>query len=564
MSGDIAATEKTPQQEESSLLRAGAVMALGTMVSRVTGFGKSVVLVWAIGTTFFADTFNLANTVPNSLYFLIAGGALNAVFVPQLVRAMKNDPDGGQAFGQRLLTLATTILLGMSVVAVLCAPLLIRAYSGSDMTSPANRPYFDLAVAFAWYTLPQIFFFGLYVILGQILNARGRFGPMMWAPILNNLVAIAVYVSFIVVSDADTPQEITGGEIALLGLGATLGIAVQALCLLPVLRRAGFKLRPRFDFRGGGIGKSSKLALWTIGFVLVNQVWFVVATRLTTGVSTEALAKFGDESAYGLTPYLNAYQILMLPHAVITVSIVAALLPRMSRSAADGDHRRVRADLSYGLRVTAAAIIPASVAFLALGPDLTGTLYFFLDSGGGDAHARFVGYVLMGFALGLVGFSSHHIVLRGFYAYEDTRTPVFVQMGLVLAGIACAVTAYFVLPVQWKTVGIAAAYGISYWVGFFISLTVLRRRLGGVDGRHLLSTYLRAGAAALIPGVVAYGLSRLLTTAFGDGLLVEVIALLSGGVILLGGYLLLARVFRIREISELLGLVRGRLGRSAA
>ena len=323
------------------------------------------------------------------------------------------------AFAQRLLTLAALVLATMSVVAVVCVPLLVRAYSGAAMNAPANRPYFDLAVAFAWYCLPQIFFYGLYVILGQMLNARGRFGPMMWSPILNNVVSIAVFVAFIVISNADSPQEITTAQILLLGLGSTLGIAVQALCLLPVLRSAGFRLRPRFDFRGGGIGKSGRLAIWTIGFVLVNQVWFIVATRLTTAVSAQALAKFGHDSGYGLTPYLNAYLILMLPHAVITVSIVAALLPRMSRSAAEGDNGAVRADLSYGLRLTAVAIIPASVAFLALGADLTTALFFFLH-GGGDTSARFMGYVLMGFALGLIGFSSHHIVLRG---STPSRTP---------------------------------------------------------------------------------------------------------------------------------------------
>ncbi|MET9019334.1 murein biosynthesis integral membrane protein MurJ [Actinopolymorpha sp. NPDC004070] len=565
MNGDVAVPQKKEprKEQQTSLLRASAVMAAGTVVSRVTGFVRSLVLVWALGTAFFADTFNLANTIPNSLYILIAGGALNAVFVPQLVRAMKNDPDGGVAFAQRLLTLAALVLAAMSVVAVVCAPLLVRAYSGAAMNAPANRPYFDLAVAFAWYCLPQIFFYGLYVILGQMLNARGRFGPMMWSPILNNIVSIVVFVAFIVISDADSPQEITTAQILLLGLGSTLGIAVQALCLLPVLRSAGFRLRPRFDFRGGGIGKSGKLAIWTIGFVLVNQVWFIVATRLTTAVSAQALTKFGHDSGYGLTPYLNAYLILMLPHAVITVSIVAALLPRMSRSAAEGDDGAVRDDLSYGLRLTAVAIIPASVAFLALGADMTSALFFFLH-GDADTSARFMGYVLMGFALGLIGFSSHHIVLRGFYAYEDTRTPVFVQIGVVAVGIVCAVIAYTVLPVQWKTVGIAASYGLGYWIGFLGSLVVLRRRMGGVDGRRLFSTYARAGGAALIPGALAYALARLVTAGLGESPLVELLAVAVGGVVLLGGYLVLARLFAVREIAELLGLLRARLGRSAA
>ncbi|WP_020574635.1 murein biosynthesis integral membrane protein MurJ [Actinopolymorpha alba] len=562
MSGETAAAPQSTSSRDSSLLRASVVMALGTIVSRVTGFARTLVLAWALGMALFADTFNLANTIPNSLYILIAGGALNAVFVPQLVRAMKNDPDGGEAFGQRLLTLTALVLAIMSAVAVVCAPLLIGAYASDTLLTSANEPYFALAVAFAWYCLPQIFFYGLYLIVGQILNARGRFGPMMWAPILNNLIAIAVFVAFIVVSDADSPANITGGEIALLGLGSTAGIAVQALCLLPVLRRAGFRLRPRWDFRGGGVGKSGKLALWTIGYVLVNQVWFLVASRLTTGAGAEALGTFGDDRGYGLTPYLNAYNIFILPHAVITVSIVAALLPRMSGFAAEGRHADVRASLSEGLRLTAVAMIPAAAAFLALGPDMTVAL--FMHGQVGFQSAQFMGYVLMGFALGLIGFSSHHIVLRGFYAYEDTRTPVFIQLVVVVASIVCAVIADQILPVQWKTVGIAAAYSVSYWIGFVVSLHVLRRRIGGADGRRIASTYIRAGAAALLAGLAAFGTARLVTGGLGSGLVVAVTAVAAGGVVLAGGYLLLARWFRVREVTELLGLLRARLGRAAS
>ena len=536
-------------------------MALGTVVSRLTGFFRSLVMVWALGTALFADTFNLAKTIPNSLYILIAGGALNAVFVPQLVRAMKNDPDGGEAFGQRLLTLTALVLAGMSAIAVACAPVLIGMYASDSLLDPVHRPYFDLAVACAWYSLPQIFFYGLYVILGQILNARGRFGPMMWAPILNNLIAIAVFGAFIVVSDANSPQTITGGEIAFLCLGSTVGVAAQALCLIPVLRRAGFRLRLRFDFRGGGVGKSGKLAIWTMGFVLVNQLWFLVATRLTTGVGAEAFEKYGNAGGYGLTPYLNAYMILMLPHAVITVSVVAALLPRMSLAAAENDHAKVRTDLSQGLRLTAVALTPAAVAFFVLGPDLTVAL--FAHGQVGEASARFMGYVLMGFALGLIGFSSQHIMLRGFYAYEDTRTPVFIQIALVAVTAALATVAYAVLPVEWKTVGIAVAYSVGYWVGFAVSLAVLRRKLGGADGRRLASTYLRAGAAALLAGAAAWGVARVAAGAFEDGATAAGVAAATGGIVLVVGYLLLATWFRVREVSDLLGLVRTRLGRPA-
>lgn len=555
MSGDVS----TEQSDEGGVLRSSAVMALGTIVSRITGLARSLVLVWALGSALFADAFSLANAIPTSIYILVAGGALNAVFVPQLVRAMKSDDDGGEAFGNRLLTLTALALAAVAALAALAAPWLIRLWGSETMLEPDHRPYFDLAVAFARFCLPQIFFMGMFVIVGQILNARGRFGPMMFAPIANNIVAIAVFAAFIVVSDADTPAEITDGQIALLGLGSTAGIALQSLCLLPVLRRAGFRLRLRFDFRGGGLGKSGRLASWTIGFVLVNQLWFLTATKLTTGVSTQANDLYGNDVGYGLTPYLQAFLISQLPHAVIAVSLVAALLPKMSRSAAAGAPDDVRSDLSYGLRMIAVAILPAAAAFLALGTDLTNGIYRLI----GDMElsaATFIGVVLMGFAPALLGFSSHYTMLRGFYAYEDTRTPAFIQLVVVGVGIACAVTAYFVLPVQWKTVGVALAYGVGYWSGFAVSGSVLRRRLGGLDGRRVLRTYARAGTAALVAGLLGYATARGVTGWLGVAPWAALVATFTGGLVLLGAYLLVAKWLRIRELDDIVGLVRGRRG----
>ena len=543
--------------EDAGLLRSSLVMAIGTVVSRITGFVRSLFLVWALGSALFADTFSLANALPTSIYILVAGGALNAVFVPQLVRAMKQDNDGGEAFGNRLLTLTTLVLAGATVVTVAAAPLLVRVFASDELLTPANREYFDLAVTFARYCLPQVFFMGLFVIIGQILNSRGKFGPMMWAPIVNNLVSIAVFVAFIVVSDARTPDEITSRETMLLGLGSTLGIALQSLVLLPVLRKAGFRLRARFDFRGGGIGKATRLAGWTVALVLVNQIWFATATRLTTGAAAQAKELFGSDLGYGLTPYLQAFLIMQLPHAVITVSLVAALLPRISRLAADGATDRVRSDISHALRVICVAILPAVAAFLALGPHLTLGLYR-ISGDMSKTAAMFIGFVLMGFAPALLGFCSHYTLLRGFYAYEDTRTPLFINIVVVGVGVGCAIAAYFVLPVQWKTVGVAVAYGIGYWTGFAVSSAILRRRLGGLEGGRILGTYVRAGIAALLGGGAAYGVATAITAWLGEDPLPALLATFAGGLVLLGVYLVVARLLRVPELTEILGLVRRR------
>ncbi|REF37826.1 murein biosynthesis integral membrane protein MurJ [Thermasporomyces composti] len=550
--------DKAPDVE---LLRASAGMAIGTVVSRVTGFVRTLVLVWALGTALFGDAFNLANSVPNALYILVAGGALNAVFVPQLVRAMTRDPDGGEAFGQRLLTVATLILLAVTVLAVVGAPWLVSLYASSSLAAPENRPYFDLTVTFARYCLPQVLFYGLFVLLGQVLNARGRFGPMMWAPVLNNLVSIAVFTSYIGISGAHTPGEISAGEKALLGIGSTAGIAAQMLVLVPIVARTGFRLRPRFDFRGAGLGKSGRLALWTIGFVVVNQVWFFVSARLTTGAGIAAEQAYGDGVGYGLTPFLHAYTIVQLPHGVIAVSIVSALLPKMSRSASIGDIAAVREDLSQGLRTTAAAVMPAAFAFLALGPWMCVAMFDHFGAMNTES-ARVIGYVLMGYAVGLVGFCGQYVSLRGFYAFEDTRTPLFTQTVLVATSIALAVVADATLPIRWRTVGVATAYSIACWVGLAVNLAVLRRRWGHVDGRRLLRTHLRVGAASLVAAVVAFGVAVLCALALGDGALGALVAVVVGGVVLLAAYLALAWWTGIEEVTDVLAMVRDVVARA--
>lgn len=561
---DVDNRQPASEPNDPGLLRASAVMAVGTIVSRITGFARNLVLAWSIGTVLFADAFNLANMMPTTLYVLIAGGALNAVFVPQLVRAMKNDDDNGEAFGQRLLTLAALVLAAASVLAVLAAPIVIRAFAGHQLLDDANRDFYELAIAFARFCLPQLFFYGMYTIFGQILNARGNFGPMMWAPILNNIVSIGILLTFIAVTDLDVTEAssatmITPGEIALLGISSTVGIAVQALVLIPVLHKVGFRLRPRFDFRGAGLSKSGKLAIWTIALVLVNQVWSLVVTRVTTGAGAEAAAQLHDNVGYGLTPYLNAFLLQQLPHAVVTVSIVAALLPRMSRAAADDKPREVAASLSHGLRLVAVAVLPAAVALFVLGRDITIAMYFHADIN--RPSALYVGTVLTAMAVGLVAFSSHHMVLRGFYAYEDTKTPLFLQMVIIGTSSSLAVVAAFVLPPQWVTVGAAAGNAIGYWVGYSVSLQVIRRRLGGIEGRKLAVTYARTFAAAALAGMVAYGVARLTTTLLGTNPWSSLAAVAAGGTVMLVVYLVVAKFLRVAEVQEILGMVRGKLRR---
>jgi putative peptidoglycan lipid II flippase len=539
-------------ESAGGLLRTSTVMAVGTTVSRALGFVRNAAIAAAIGVQLTADTFTVANTVPNIIYILLAGGVLNAVFVPQLVRAMK-DTDGGQSYADRLLTLAGLVLLGVTAVATALAPVIMAVYTGDKYTSS------DVTVAtmFAFWCLPQIFFYGVYTLIGQVLNARGSFGPMMWAPIVNNVVAIAGALLFIAIHTADpeNPGSLTTSGIALLGGTATLGVAMQALVLVPVLRRTGFRYRPRFDFRGHGLGKAGELAKWTLLFVLVNQLAYAVVVNLATNAG-KISAQTGEGA--GLFAYSSAYLIFILPHSILTVSVVTGLLPRMSRAAAEGRLAGIRDDLSTGWRLTAVGTVFVAALYVALGPDLTGVLF---SSNVDSSDARFIGTVTAAFALGLPAFSAQYVALRGFYAQEDTRTPFLLQVVIAGTNVVLALTAYAVLSDRYVLVGLALAYAATYLVGLALSTAVLRRRLGDLDGPRVLRTVVRLVVAVLPGAVAAWGFSRALTDWLGEGLGGSLVALATGGIVVLVGYLTLGRALHIEELTDLTGTLRGRIGR---
>ncbi|PBC78622.1 putative peptidoglycan lipid II flippase [Streptomyces sp. TLI_235] len=544
----------------ASLVNSSAVMAAGTLVSRGTGFLRTMVIAAAIGVGTMGDSYNAANTLPTLLYILIGGGALNAVFVPQLVRSMKSDEDGGTAYANRLLTLVVCGLAGVATVAVLAAPLLVQLISHSLMRDPASA---ETTVALARYCLPTMFFMGVHVVMGQILNARGRFGAMMWTPVLNNLVVIFTFGSYIWVygtfqHSQVTPQTISPEGVRLLGVGTLLGLAVQALAMIPYLRAAGFSFKPRFDWRGHGLGKAARLAKWTFLFVLANQAGFLVVTQLATaaGIAAEEDGHLG----VGLAAYANALLIWQLPMAVVTVSVMSAVLPRLSRAAADHDAGAVRDDLSYGLRTSAVAIVPAAFLFLALGP-VIGYAVYGLGNGGSAAHgALSIGYMLSAFALGLIPYSVQYVLLRGFYAYEDTRTPFSNTVWVAACQAGTAVLCWLVLPAQWAVTGMALCYGASYAVGVAVAVPRLKARVGGLDTGRIGRTYVRLAIASL--PAAAFGLAvELVMLDLLDGWPAGVLTLVVAATVQVGTFLLVARRMRIEELNAMLGMVRSRLGR---
>ncbi|MFH9416112.1 murein biosynthesis integral membrane protein MurJ [Streptomyces rochei] len=537
------------------LLKSSAVMAAGTMVSRLTGFIRSAMIVSALGLALLGESFQIAYQLPTMIYILTVGGGLNSVFVPQLVRAMKEDDDGGEAYANRLLTLVMVALGLLTALGMLAAPLLVRALSNPVASNAAAN---ETAVTFTRYFLPSIFFMGVHVVMGQILNARGRFGAMMWTPVLNNIVIIVTLGMFLWVYGTAADSGMTVESIPpegerLLGIGILLGLVVQALAMIPYLRETGFKLRLRFDWKGHGLGKAAMLAKWTILFVLANQAGALVVIQLATASVTDT-----DLAGTGYSAYANAQLIWGLPQAIITVSLMAALLPRISRSAAEEDGGAVRDDISQGLRTTAVAIVPVSFGFVALGIPMC-TLIF---GSSGTGAATNMGYMLMAFGLGLIPYSVQYVVLRAFYAYEDTRTPFYNTVIVAVVNAAASGLCYLLLPSRWAVVGMAASYGLAYVIGVGVAWRRLRKRLGGdLDGARVLRTYARlciaSVPAALISGAACYGISRTL----GLGVLGSSAALLAGGVLLFGVFFVAARRMRIEEVNSLVGMVRGRLGR---
>ncbi|MGQ4514994.1 murein biosynthesis integral membrane protein MurJ [Streptomyces sp. DW26H14] len=541
-----------------SLLKSSAIMAAGTIVSRLTGFVRTLVMAAAIGVGTLNDTYQVANTLPTMIYVLVGGGALNAVFIPQLVRAMKNDDDGGEAYANRLLTLVVVLLAGVTTICLLGAPLLIRVMSPSYVNHPDTNA---VAIAFARYCLPTMFFMGVHVVMGQILNARERFGAMMWTPVLNNIIVIATFGAFIWAYGPSShsgvqPSDIPPEGVRLLGIGTLLGLVVQALSMIPYLRQAGFKIRLRFDWRGHGLGKAAGLAKWTFFFVLANQLGLIVVTELATWAGT--LAEKQGHSGTGIAGYNNALLLWQMPQAIITVSIMTAVLPRIARSAADDDTGAVRDDISYGLRTSAVAIVPCAFAFVALGVPITSLLYATVGADG----ARNIGFILMAFGLGLIPYSVQYVVLRGFYAYEDTRTPFYNTVIVAAVNAAASAACAFALPHRWAVVGMAGSYGLAYAVGVGVAWRRLKKRMGGdLDGSRVVRTYARlcmaAIPAAVVAGIAGFGLLHVI----GTGAAGAFAALVVGGILMLAIFYVAAKKMRIEELNGMVGMVRGRLGR---
>ena len=552
--GDLSANP--PSAMGRTVARASTLMAAGTVVSRVTGVGRDIAMTAALGFFIVSDAYSLGNSLPTVVYILVIGGALNAVFVPQLVRRMKEDTDGGKAYADRLITLVATVLLVMSIVAVVAAPWIVSLYTTD--TFPAGE--YDLAVAFARLCLPQVFFYGLYTLLSQVLNSRGRFGMPMFAPIANNVVAIATFLLFIGIAgtSAASHGQLTTSQVLILGIGTTLGVIAQAVILIPVMWKSGYAWRPRFDWRGAGLGKAGTLAFWTIGLVLVNQATYVVITRLATQANVNAAT--AGVAAAGLTTYQKAHLVFLLPHSVITVSVVTAMLPALSRVAHDGRLDQVGRDIAKTMRTVAALIVPVAMVLIINGASVA-ILLFGYGAATTD-QAGLMGLIVSVFMIGLLPFTLFYVLLRGYYALEDTRTPFFITIAF---SVVLLIT---VLPLfSWARDGgrqvaaIALAYSLSYWVGFVITWIVLARRLGSMRSGPTVWGLTRIVIAGLISlSVMGLALLFLVNVLGGyhpahKGELLIIVIVTS--VVGLLTYVVAALALRVPEVAQVKDQARG-------
>jgi putative peptidoglycan lipid II flippase len=517
-------------------------MAAGTLLSRVLGMVRVVVLAWAIGVAFSGNAFSTANTLPNQLFLLIGGGVLNAVLVPQIVAAMQR-PDGGRDYVDRLLTLSIGLLAVATVVVTAAAPLLLSLFAGDW-----HGQKFAVAAAFAFWCMPQVFFYGLYTVLGQVLNARGSFGPYMWAPVVNNVVAIAGMLLFVALYGAGNrpAQWWTPAAIAVLAGTTTLGVVAQALVLVPVLRRSGFRWRPRTGFRGVGLRSAGQVAGWTVAALAVGQLGLALLSQIANR------AEDAGDAETGRNVYDIAFLLFMLPHSLVAVSVVTAVFTRMSHAVVAGRLQDVRSDLSVALRTTGVATVLATVAFAVLGPDLTALLF----ATNNRATTQGLAWTTTAMVVGLVPFSAQYLFQRVFYAFTDARTPFWVQVLVVTLWSMGNLLAGWRLHGAWVVVGIGASMSVANIVGAAVTVVLVRRRVGGVDGRRVASMYLRCALAAAPAGVLAWMASTGAHLFAGNGTGSALLALLAGSVVLLIVYVAGLRLLHVRELDDLAAPLR--------
>ena len=537
-------------RSQASLARSSAIMASGTLVSRILGMVRNALIVMALGATGSgaADAFNTANNLPTYLYNMMIGGILNAILVPQIVQALRRR--NGEEVVNRLLTAAATLMLVVTCIATAAAPLIFAI----NANSLAQGQWSTLSFAFAFWFMPQVFFYGLYALWGQVLNARSSFGPYMWSRVLNNIISIASILAYLHIYGRYTtgqgPEVWDVSRITLIGATTTLGIAVQALILYIPLVRSGFRPRIIFGVRGLGLGKTVKVALWALAGVGVASLSNWITSNLGSyAVTASEQPEYADVIVPSTTMWLNAYLVYMLPQSLVVTSIITALFTRMSEKAAAGDAAGVREDLSLGLRsagvftvlATAGICVLAVPALQLFTPSIT------------LPEAQASAPMLIALALGIVPQGVWFGTQRVMLAYSDTKRLLLADVVVGVIPVVLCIMAYLMAPANHWMTWAGAANTISQIGGCAVVIPMMRSHLPNLDGRKIITTHLRlvmAVAPAVAAGIV---LNLLMGDVDGDSSLGKMLAAF-GHIAIVAAvmsiiYLLMGRVVKIGEIA---------------
>lgn len=472
---------------DGDIVRSTGSMAIATLFSRITGFIRTVLIGSSLGLAV-ATAFNVANTLPNLITEIVLGAVLTSLVVPVLVRAEKEDADHGAAFIRRLFTLAFSLLALVTLASLLGAPLLTRMMIPTD-----GEVNLTQSTSFAYWVLPQILCYGLFSLFMAVLNTKGIFKPGAWAPVANNVVSIAVLLVYHYLPNqlSDTaPSGLFDPHVLLLGLGTTAGVAVQLLIMIPPLRRAGISLRPLWgiDDRLRSFGG---MALAIIVYVAISQLGYIIVTNIANRVDHAAL-----------TIYQNHWLLLQMPYGIIGVTLLTAIMPRLSRKAAEGDDRGVVDDLTLGTKLTFIALIPVVVFFMGFGPQIADGLFQYgrFDS---DS-AQILGSTLQFSAFTLIPYALVLLHLRVFYAREEAWTPTFIIAGIITTKVALSyLGAQVASEPQRVVVLLGAANGFGFVAGAIIGVVLLRRKLGSLGSQTILRTSGWALGSAVVGVAVA-------------------------------------------------------------
>ncbi|MDN6410876.1 MAG: murein biosynthesis protein MurJ [Yaniella sp.] len=559
---------KDASRSRSLAAKASALMAAGTIVSRVLGFVRTSLLAVAIGSTaLVADVFETANTIPNVIYMLLAGGVFNVVLVPQIIKQAKK-ADRGADYTSRLITLAA-LLIGAFTIAItlLAAPII------DGLTLNWAGPKLALGTAFALWTLPQIFFYGMYAVIGQVLNAHGRFGAYMWAPVANNIIAIGfilfyivMFGPYVVMPDTQQFSEWTTTHTIVLAGGHTLGILVQAVVLLWPLKRLGLGLKPKFGWKGMGLRHTGRLAGFTIVTMMVGNISNLMINRLVTG-ATEARSQLDDPFEQAAIPGLQALNIgqliTVLPHSVFVLSIATVLFNHLARSMQDEDLETARRTTGSGLRTFAVPMMISVVGIIVLAPTVARLFASTADTAIVSAHA--IAQILLILALGMPLRSAHFYLLRVFYAAENAMIPMVVQVGAAALSLSLAYGIAPLVPPETLAHLIALVFTVVHVFQLALTHMLVKRVYGDYGVKAVISTYVRTGWAAIAAGIFGAALLYPLGGYTGGWAMSSipnaVIACGLVGTVMVAVYLVACRIFDVTELQQFLNPITSRLKR---